>query len=591
MFAIKNIAMTSLGQLATLFFLMLLTSFPAAADYSQLSWSLSIARNPQTNVITITGTVSNSGPALSNSRFFVYPIQSTSGATVDVPAGGASSIGSSQTVSVTVPAAFPAGGTIYLCVRDGTWNPQCPMAGGVTEDKDASSSPAMTAPPASSVFWAVRARVKSGANANPLNVPAEGINLAALAANTATTSAWLFGCTEQQLGGGDPPLCRVTFTLADGTTRDLPSNPLMNAEFPLFFRGADVNGNLRVCAGSPWTLPQGCKPVWNDGFALAINSIKVSAGTTAFLIVPVIRNVPTPPPSSSTLTVTSRVVNAISSGGTLPPITFDVTRQNPSLPPTSALACVVNSQPANFNYSCAPSGGDLRSANVFSAECRCTPAQPAIAPTVTASTTYPLSVTATADGAIPGPLNTAVATLTVQPAAGNRGCTDDTSMPIIRVIDFASTPSFQRELYPFTTQGDGIVDPPPVGAIKLIVPPGGGQWRDGTLQISPGRGPSASDGVISRCRGQFGPGGREKVMNLAGYWGPESQNPTTFFALWIVEPTIPLGVYTAGLYGFGRTAPDGWLSDGIYYVNLRQTSCIGNGSGICYRELVGTGVP
>lgn len=233
------------------------------------------------------------------------------------------------------------------------------------------------------------------------------------------------------------------------------------------------------------------------------------------------------------------------------------------------------------------------------------------------------------------PTTTTVTTTTVpSPSTTDaRGCTDDNSVPIVREINFATTPGWTPAPYPldpadlnwhhvwdrvmrnpvsqtvhnayctahpeqpYPSQWPAYYMPPAcedipsVVAVKLIVVNGGGNWYDGSLEIGPSRGTSTAEGVISRCRGSFGPGGREHVIHLDGYTGSGNQSPITFFANWLVDATNP-NVYTANLLSPGKRASDGWLSDGVYYINVRQTWCNGTSDqpGVCWRTFVGQGV-
>lgn len=283
------------------------------------------------------------------------------------------------------------------------------------------------------------------------------------------------------------------------------------------------------------------------------------------------------------LTVTAPNNATVQSGAALPTLVFGVSRQ--SAVPSSPLACTV--QGANpLNYACAPSGDIVTQT---SASCVCT-ASPSTAPTVTTVQSYGLTLLASADSqTVPA---TGTTTVSVEPSTssgGNRGCTDDVSVPVIREIDFATTPSFPKELYPFTTIGDGVSNPPAVAAIRLRVVEGGGLWLDGSMQIGPGLGTSTAEAVISRCRGRFDAGGRVQVIRLEGYTGPGNQSATTFFPAWWVDPVSQPDAFTARLNAPGRIAADGWASDGIYYVNMRQTWCSAGYGGTCHREISGTG--
>jgi hypothetical protein len=573
-----------------------LSSLPTLANnYANLSWSnLNIVRAPQSNELTVTATLTNGGgAAITNAQIVLVASSPVNSGIVDnqvvfSPFDGASGIASSASLSIsaTVPSAFPQGAKLFVCARDttGFGQPRCPAPGQTGGDPpNASSSPELTAPGTSNVFWAARAQVKTGDSATPTN--ANLIDLSALAFNAVTSSAWLFGCEQLQSGGGSPPPCRVTFTFADSTTRVLPIDPPVGTPFPLYFKGADNRGNLRICAGYPWNAPTSCKSVWQDGMVFALNSISVTIGTTSTNVT-VNRNIPAPPPPAPILTVTSPALALVQSAGTLPIITFPVSRQNPSLMPTGSLTCLL-SNASVLPYTCAPSGDII---NTTSASCVCSPS-PATAPTVTAPTQYSMSLTAAVPNATPSTLSTAQATITVQPASGNRGCTDDLTVPVIDEIDSATRSQFYpRTRYTFSTAGDGVVDPPPVAAIKLIIPAGGGLWARGNLEIGPGSGTASHEGVISRCRGRFGAAGREHVMYLFGYTGSENQTGSTFFTQWAVSPLVSTTIYEAkSLVGAGTRTPDGWLSDGVYYINMRQVWCSSGPQGTCQKQIGGLG--
>ena len=565
----------------------------AAADFTTLSWSIvSVVRDSQSGVMTATGAATNNSNESLSSVFTVVGVGTNiSGSTVTSPTGGVTIIqpGATQQVIATVPAGVTAGMEFYLCAATPATpfedQQRCSLAAAATQF--VSSSARVTAPATgASPLWAARIRTQSAAGAIPAAVT--NIDLSALTANTSTQSAWLFGCTRLQSGGGVVPACQIEFTLANGTTRLLPVDPPLDADYRLYFRGADNRGNLRVCADAPWPTPTNCKPVWNDGMSLAISSIRVSIGTTAPAVAQVTRNVPIPPPPSPILTVTAPTVAPINSATALPTLTFTVTRQNPSTAPSGGLVCSASAN--TLNYSCSASGTSIIPST--SAACVCTSSL--AAPGVTFATPYTVQVTASAAGATQG---SATATLTVQPApppSGNRGCTDDLSVPVIEEINFATTSAnFMEATYDFSTVREGVSNPQSVGAVRLVVTSangGGGQWQIGSLQISAKFGASDFDGVISRCRGQFGPSGREQVLSLSGYRGPESQGATIFFAGWIVNTRRPsTSIFDTLLLAPGVTAQDGWLSDGIYYINLRQIYCsVGFGS-TCTRAIRGGG--
>jgi hypothetical protein len=90
-----------------------------------------------------------------------------------------------------------------------------------------------------------------------------------------------------------------------------------------------------------------------------------------------------------------------------------------------------------------------------------------------------------------------------------------------------------------------------------------------------GGGASAWEGVISRCRGRFDAGGREQVMYLRDYYGPSRGGPgaaSVFWAHWVLYLNTKVDIYPesrAVLYPAGTRTPDGWVSDGIYYINTR----------------------
>ena len=562
---------------------------PPATDYSKLSWltTPSMARDPITNVITVNAAVKNTGTVELRTWFGVRSdtsgvVGSVPGASVTNPATGIVSIaaGATQNVSIVAPNTVAAGTKLFVCaarinVFDTLPSADCSQSAIVTVDFAASATG--TTPALSSPYWAVRTQEQTSAAAGPVTI--NTINLSSLPSGQ-VSSTFLVGCYEQQAGGASPPPCTISFTMADNSSRPLPANPLtLGSDYSLFFRGADANGNLTICAGKSWsdTTANGCNsPVWPD--ALAVNSMTVTIGTASNTVA-IQRNVP-PPPAVLTVVAPTQP-SSVSSAGALPSLTFPVSRQIPSIPPTAAMTCAV-APPNSLGYSCAATGDIVAGA---SAACVCTP-NPANAPTVTASQSYQVAVTASAAGAMNG---SATATVTVQPVSANRGCTDDTSVPVIRDIDFANTVPFPKELYPFSTIGDGVSNPPSVAAIRLIVVAGGGLWLDGSMQVGPGRGTSTAEAVISRCRGRFDEGGRVQVIRLNGYTGNGNQSAITFFPAWWVDPVSTPDAYTATLNAPGRTAADGWVSDGIYYVNMRQTYCSAGVGGTCQREISGSG--
>ena len=562
-----------------------------ATDYSKLTWlSQSISRNQQSNALTFTATVKNTGSVdlqtwIGLRTELAGVVGSVSGATVTTPANGITPIaaGATQSVSVSVPATVLANTKLFACaarinVFDSLPATDCSQSAVATVDT--TSSATVTVPALASPYWAVRGQQKISDTATPTDITA--IDLSILLAGDASPT-FLVGCFQQSPPPpevGPPPLCNVTFTMADDSQRQLPANPLtLGADYSLFFRGADAKGNLTICAGKSWsdTTATGCNtPVLPDALALAVNSLTITIGT-ANKTIRIQRNEPPPKPD---LKMVEPPPLSVTSGAALPVLTFAVSRQNPSIAPTTGLSCKTDPNP--LKYSCEPAG-DIE--KTTAAACVCTPS-PATAPTVAASQPYTLAVVASAGGAKDG---TGSVTVTVQPVSSSRGCTDDTSVPVIREIDFATDASFGKELYPFSTVGEGVTNPPSVAAIRLKVAPGGGLWQYGVLQIGPGRGTSTAEGVISRCRGRFDEGGRVQVIRLDGYTGPGNASPITFAALWWVDPTGPRDVYTAALNAPGRTSTDGWLSDGIYYVNMRQTWCSGGFGGTCQREIAGTG--
>ncbi len=181
------------------------------------------------------------------------------------------------------------------------------------------------------------------------------------------------------------------------------------------------------------------------------------------------------------------------------------------------------------------------------------------------------------------------------PVSGSRGCTDDPSVPVVDEIDFATRQSFggisNQKKYVLSTVGDSLGNAiaPAVISVRLKVVPGGGLWVDGGAQIGPTLGSSTAEGVISRCRGRFDEGGRVKVIRIDGYTGPGNGNPITFFANWWVDPVGVPGIWTAILNAPGKVSKDGWVSDGVYYVNIRQTWCSAGVGGTCERGFAGTG--
>lgn len=558
---------------------------PVITDYSKLVWSTeSIIRDSQTNAVTISGTLRNNGTVELPTLISVYTRGANTGplagGSVTNPAGGRTSIaaGASQSVTISVPTTTSPGTALFMCaVRTNSFGD---VGGACTQSSaasvDASASIEVTVPQQINPYWAVRLREQTTSTASPTST--DTINLSSLAAGQSTGSTWLVGCYELQSGAGTVPSCSVTFKMADQSQRNLPANPLtLGTDFEFYFKGADANGNLTVCSGQAWSSTNGCTPIWSD--ALAVSSITVTIGT-ATKTVNVLRNIP-PPPAVLTVTAPTGIA-PVTSAGALPTLNFAVTRQNPSVAPTSPLVCTVGA-PNNLGYSCV-ANGNIQTQT--SATCACTP-NPATAPTVSASQDYSVRVIASADAQTTSGESTA--TVSVQPVSANRGCTDDNTVPVIREIDFASSSQFLRELYPFSTVGDGISSPPSVAAIRLKVVAGGGLWADGGMQVSPGLGTSTAEAVISRCRGRFDAGGRENVIRLEGYTGPGNQNPVTFFPHWWVDPVGTPDVNTATLHAPGRKASDGWISDGIYYVNMRQTWCSAGSGGTCSREITGSG--
>lgn len=566
---------------------------PVVSDYSKLTWTnLQVTRNAQ-NVITFTGKLRNGGTADLDTLIRLYATTAQtgplSGASVTAPAGGRLTVqaGTELDVTATAPAATAANTSLFLCaVKIDAFNSApdaCNQAneGGATT----SSSAALPAPATQSAYWAVRALRQTDVNAAPVAV--DSIDLSTLTSGQNTSSAWLFGCSQQQSGGGTPPDCQVSMAVAGQSTRQLPANPLtLGTDYALYFKGADSNGNLTVCRGKPWedAATPCANPVW-PGEALPIDAITVTIGTTTTKTVMISRNIPPPAP---VLTVTAPTPPTISSGGTLPTLTFGVSRQNPSIAPTSPLTCAVQSQ-SPLNYTCSASG-DIQTQT--SATCVCSPSPPT-APTVTSAQSYSVTVNATATGATSNATNPATATVVVQPVSANRGCTDDNSVPIWREIDFATTPGFLPwELYaPMSMASEGISNPPSVVAIRLKVTPGGGQWGNGSLQHAAGAGTSEADVVISRCRGRLDEGGRVHVIRLLSQSGSGAQSGLTNFIQWIVDPSSRPDAYTATLNAPGKIAADGWVSDGIYYANVRLTWCSSGAGGGCGRRIIGNGVP
>lgn len=553
-------------------------------DYGVLSWSgEQISRDALTGQITVTANIQNTGSTALETKFSLLAVGGASiGATAVNPSGGRLSVGAGATQNVTFTAAASTtdGSHVYLCAaRTNAFGDAlgtgCSQAS--TKTLDASASAEMIAPPLTTPYWGVQFREQAGSAASP--VDSTNVNLTALTSGQTTASAWLIGCAQLQTGGGTAPACTVSMKLADGTTRALPASPLsVGTDFALYFKGADSNGNLTVCAGVPWLAASGCNAVWQD--ALAISSFTVTIGT-ATKTVTVSRNIP---PPAAVLTVTAPSATSVSSGGALPNLTYSVSRQNPSLAPTGPLTCTVTASaqtPNPLNYSCV-ANGDIT--NNTSASCTCSPS-PTTAPAVTTTQTYAVEVRAAATGATDG---AATASVSVQTPVGNRGCTDDTSIPVIKEIDFATTPSaYSREAYEFSTVGDGISQPPSVAAIRLRVS-ANSNWNDGSISWRAASGYSLHEVVISRCRGRFDAGGREQVNYLASYTGLQG-SPVITFPQWWVDPVASPDAYTATLRSPGKQASDGWVSDGIYYINFRQTYCSAGPGATCARDSTGSG--
>ena len=208
---------------------------------------------------------------------------------------------------------------------------------------------------------------------------------------------------------------------------------------------------------------------------------------------------------------------------------------------------------------------------------------------------YTVSVIASATGA--NNSQSANASLTVQPASSARGCEDDLSVPIVRNIDFSVSPPFVTGSQLFSTAGEGFTQPPSVVALKLNVVARGGYWQGGGLQVGPINGTSLSEAVFSRCRGHFGgdnplPGtnGLVHVVRLDNYAGRENQSSATFFPMWEVDAARPYDIYTAQLNAPGNLSrKDGVISNGVYYINIRQRYCNNTFGAFCERSLGGSG--
>lgn len=555
---------------------------PVTTDYGVLSWSgEQISRDAQTGQITVKANVQNTGSTALDTKFSLLAVGGASiGAAAVSPSGGRVSVGAAATQAVTfTAAASTADGThLYLCAA--RTNAFGDVLGGCSQANqktiDASASAELIAPPQSTPYWGVQLREQTGSAASP--VDSTDINLTSLTSGQTTASAWLIGCTQLQTGGGTPPACTVSIKLADNTTRALPASPLtLGTDYALYFKGADSNGNLTVCAGAPWAAASGCNAIWQD--ALAISSVTVAIGSVTKTVT-VRRNIPPPP---AVLTVVAPASTSVNSGGTLPTLTYSVSRQNPSVAPTGPLSCTVTAtaqMPNPLNYSCV-ANGDITTSTT--ASCTCSP-NPTTAPAVTTTQTYRVEVRATATGATDG---AATASVSVQTPAGNRGCTDDTSIPVIKEIDFATTQAYSREGYEFSTVGDGISQPPPVAAIRLRVS-ANSNWNDGVISWRGASGYSIHEIVTSRCRGRFDAGGREHINYLLDYTGPQN-SPVAAFVPWWVDPVTSPDAYTATLRSPGKQASDGWVSDGIYYINIRQVFCGGGAGATCARDSTGSG--
>lgn len=183
------------------------------------------------------------------------------------------------------------------------------------------------------------------------------------------------------------------------------------------------------------------------------------------------------------------------------------------------------------------------------------------------------------------------ASAAIERAAGGRGCTDDTSVPIIDEIDFSSPRSWEK-FFEMSTVGGPASAVPNTYALRLRVGTNGGNWRNsGSINIFPYSGYSDVFTTLSRCRGRFGAGGL-----VAGYRDPQG-NPiyqSDAAYRWDVNRATPAepGVPNyAVLKGAGTVDTDGWVSDGIYYINLQQVICQ-SPSGVCGRRgSASAGVP
>ncbi len=183
---------------------------------------------------------------------------------------------------------------------------------------------------------------------------------------------------------------------------------------------------------------------------------------------------------------------------------------------------------------------------------------------------------------------------------GARGCVDDPSVPIYYTLDFSSprAAEFYGEMGTFGTNFDTTpssynpsLEVAHTMAIKIVVGSDGGNWRrSGSMNFFSYSGWSDAQGTLSRCRGSFGTAGL--VAGLRQPNGqPEQQGDVAF--RWDVNVPTPresASLYGV-LYGVGKTDPkDGWVSDGVYYINVRQVAC--NTSNRCGRRFsASAGVP
>lgn len=159
------------------------------------------------------------------------------------------------------------------------------------------------------------------------------------------------------------------------------------------------------------------------------------------------------------------------------------------------------------------------------------------------------------------------------PVVDSKGCKDDMSVPIdaeVNVYDsgdrFVRNPSVLNvNRFVYTKLGE-------THAIKLIVSGDGNPLARGGFQIDSPVGANSWEGVVSRCRGSFSEVGRTQVMVLKDYYGQGRPGPqgASLFPGWNIYPKVPAYPQsTSVLYPKGTRTPDGWLSDGVYYINVR----------------------